>query len=252
MEKIRVLIVEDNKEMQEILKNFFDMTEDLVYCGSAYDGEEALVRMRELLPDIVLLDIIMPKLDGISVLENLRENPLEKMPCIIVTSALGQEKITGKAIQLGAEYYIMKPYNLSELHRRIQFIYKKEEVLTENYSLKNPALERLDSIIIRNVMELGVPTNILGFKYIAEAVKILITEENVYPISKQVYAPLAQKNNTTMECVESALRKTINRIYQLNNESIKKLLTEEKRPSNGKLLTMLAQKIKLESSDIYE
>lgn len=237
MDRIRVLVVEDNTEMCDIFENYLPLTAELELCGVAKDGEEGLRKIFELKPDVVLLDIIMPKLDGISVLEKLQTNPPEKMPCIIVMSAVGQERFTARALELGASYYFIKPLSLEDICRRISFIIAPA-------SACNVPAHDIEGMISQEVIELGVPTNILGFKYIIEAVKLLIRGKMSYPISKQIYAQIAQNNRTTVECVESALRKTISRIYESQSQKIQALTHEEKKPSNAQFLTALAENIK--------
>lgn len=243
MEKIRVLLVEDNLEMCDILKNFFQMTNDTVLCGVAHDGESGLELIRRQSPDIVVLDIVMPKMDGISVLENLHADSHTKMPHIIVVSAIGQENITQAALSLGANYYMIKPYSMSDLHKRIRMIMTPEAPRKR----KDASEDALIPLISQNVMELGVPTNILGFKYIIESVRIIIRDRNAYPISKCVYAVIAEEGNTTVECVESAVRKAINRIFETGAPGSQQFLQGGKKPTNVKFLTMLAEKIKRES-----
>ena len=94
MEKTRLLIAEDNSELSDILANFFEMSGEVSLCGTARDGVETLEKIERQAPDVVLLDLVMPRLDGISVLERLREKPLAKMPNIIVASAIGMENVT--------------------------------------------------------------------------------------------------------------------------------------------------------------
>ena len=114
MEKTRLLIAEDNSELSDILANFFEMSGEVSLCGTARDGVETLEKIERQAPDVVLLDLVMPRLDGISVLERLREKPLAKMPNIIVASAIGMENVTRRALELGACYYMIKPYNLGD------------------------------------------------------------------------------------------------------------------------------------------
>ena len=245
MDKIRVLVVEDNTEMCDIFENYLPLTEDLELCGVAKDGEEGLQKIFDLKPDVVLLDIIMPKLDGISVLEKLQANPPEKIPCIIVMSAVGQERFTTRALELGASYYFIKPLSLKDICRRISFIIAPASVC-------NVSAHDMEGMISREVICLGVPTNVLGFKYIIEAVELLIKGKVSFPISKQIYAQIAENNCTTVECVESALRKTISRIYERESQKIQALTHEKKKPSNAKFLTALAESIKQKRRSTYE
>ncbi|MDP4108545.1 MAG: sporulation transcription factor Spo0A [Bacillota bacterium] len=248
-DKIRVLVVDDNDEICDILNNFFDLTPDIEVCGIANNGADAIEDINRLCPDVVLLDIIMPKLDGVSVLQRLCECPPPKKPCILVLSAIGQERVTMTAMSLGASYYMIKPYNLEDLLQRIYLMTGKTRE-----SKAAPEEQPTSGIIKKNVIELGVPTNILGYKYITEAVKMIVQEERAFPITKQIYKTIAKSNNTSVECVESSIRKTIDRVYKLNNESFRDLMRltatpTDKKPSNSRFLSNLAEKIKMENSE---
>ena len=119
-EKITVLIADDNQEFSMTLATYLKNQEDMVVVGRAKDGNEALDMIPNLMPDVVLLDVIMPHLDGIGVLEKLNMIKMNKRPICIMLSAVGQDKITRKAVELGAEYYVVKPFDIELLITRIR------------------------------------------------------------------------------------------------------------------------------------
>ena len=119
-EKIRVLVADDNKDFATTLVNYLSVEDDIEVVYVARDGEEALEKIISEKPDIALLDIIMPHLDGLGVLEKLNEVEMDKKPMCIILSAVGQDKITQKAINLGAQYYIVKPFDISVLVKRMK------------------------------------------------------------------------------------------------------------------------------------
>jgi two-component system response regulator (stage 0 sporulation protein A) len=245
IDKIRVLLVDDNGEICDILKNFFDLTEDIEICGIANNGEDAISKIRDYRPDVVLLDIIMPKLDGVSVLQRLNENPPPKKPCILVLSAIGQEKVTTTALSLGAAYYMIKPFNLEDLLERIYLLAGNKNRFPQTLSVSDD--QTLTGVITKHVIRLGVPTNIIGYRYIIEAVRMMIQEAGALPITKQVYTTIAENNNTSVECVESSIRKTVDRVFRLNNEAFRELMRLstppiEKKPTNSRFLTILSEK----------
>ena len=111
-EKIRILVADDNKEFGDTLVSYLEKEENFEVVGIARDGNQAFDEITMMKPDIVLLDIIMPHLDGLGVLEKLNESNMENKPMCIILSAVGQDKITQKAINLGAQYYIVKPFDI--------------------------------------------------------------------------------------------------------------------------------------------
>ena len=123
--KISVLIADDNKEFCSILNDYLLNQRDIVVTGIAKDGKEALTLIEQKQPDLVILDIIMPHLDGLGVLERLQSMNLEKFPRIVILSAVGQDMITQRAITLGADYYVVKPFDIEVLIKRIKEFYQK-------------------------------------------------------------------------------------------------------------------------------
>jgi len=121
-EKISVLVADDNMDFAMTLVNYLEKEEDMEVIGIAKDGKEACDIIINTQPDVVLLDVIMPYLDGIGVLEKISDTNLKKRPIFIMLSAVGQVKITRQAISLGAEYYIVKPFDIELLIKRIRDI----------------------------------------------------------------------------------------------------------------------------------
>jgi len=119
-EPIKVLIADDNRKFCGVLEEFLRQQQDLILAGVAHDGHETLKLIQERLPDIVILDIVMPHLDGLGVLERLQNCSLDPRPKILVLTALGHEKMTLKSMELGADYYIVKPFDLEVLVQRLR------------------------------------------------------------------------------------------------------------------------------------
>ena len=127
---IKVFIADDNYDFLVTLKKYLNEDKEIEVVGEATDGEEAYQKIVQLKPDICLLDVIMPHLDGLGVLERIKENEQVKRPIFLMVSAVGQDKITQKAIALGADYYIVKPFDITLLIQRIKEIknYNPEEL----------------------------------------------------------------------------------------------------------------------------
>ena len=119
-EKISVLIADDNPDFSQTLASYLESQDDMEVIGMAKDGTEAIDMIANTIPDVVLLDVIMPHLDGIGVLERINVLKVTKKPVCIMLSAVGQDKITQRAISLGAEYYVVKPFDIELLIKRIR------------------------------------------------------------------------------------------------------------------------------------
>ena len=123
MEKLNIAIADDNENMVEILEKMIDGDKDLHLVGKAYNGEDICNIIREKEPDVVLLDIIMPKVDGLSVMERvMHDKEMKKQHSFFILSAVGQERITEDAFNLGADYYMLKPFDSGLLLDRIKYV----------------------------------------------------------------------------------------------------------------------------------
>ncbi len=131
MEPLNVAIADDNVRLLNLMESIINKDEDLNVVGKATDGEEMCQIIKETEPDVVLMDLIMPKMDGITVMESVgHDSGMKKQPCFIIISAVGQERITEDAFNKGANYYILKPFNNDMLINRIKTakeIYKSHE-----------------------------------------------------------------------------------------------------------------------------
>ena len=153
-EKISVLIADDNQDFSHTLSTYINSQNDMEVVGMAKDGTEAIELMRKVKPDVMILDVIMPHLDGLGVLEKI--NGEEERPICIMLSAVGQDKITQKAITLGAEYYVVKPFDIELLIKRIREIkfYKPNQssnnFISNNFKKSYIELSEKDALILVN------------------------------------------------------------------------------------------------------
>ena len=261
--KISVVIADDNIEFAEIVRNFLNSKGDIEVQGIAVDGEKALNIITEKEPDVVLLDIIMPHLDGIGVLEKLNSMEKKINTSIIVLSAIGQDTITQRSIMLGAEYYMVKPFDLELLYKRIKEV-KQGMVETNNKggmrknnsiqtSFESVSKETLESSITDIIHEVGVPAHIKGYQYIREAIILAVNDmEVINSVTKQLYPTLARKFKTTPSRVERAIRHAIEVAWargqlDVNNSMFGNTISASKgKPTNSEFIAMIADKLRLE------
>ena len=259
--KINVVIADDNIEFAEILKNFLSSKGDIEIKGIASDGEEAVKLISDTKPDVALLDIIMPHLDGIGVLERLNSNDSLKNTTVIVLSAIGQDAITQRSIMLGAEYYMVKPFELELLYKRIKEVKQgmlepvKSNVrrMTIQNSFESVSKETLESSITEIIHEVGVPAHIKGYQYIREAIILAVNNmEVINSVTKQLYPTLARKFKTTPSRVERAIRHAIEVAWargemDVNNKVFGNTISASKgKPTNSEFIAMIAEKLRLE------
>lgn len=268
-EKITVLIADDNQEFSMTLATYLKNQDDMEVVGRAKDGNEALDLIPELLPDIVLLDVIMPHLDGIGVLENLNMIKMNKKPICIMLSAVGQDKITSRAIELGAEYYVVKPFDIELLITRIRelkyykptqnnnFISRESQGVKQRYIDISDNIgkkeENLEAMVTNVIHEVGVPAHIKGYQYLREAIIMVVQDIDIInQITKSLYPMIASKFTTTPSRVERAIRHAIEVAWGRGQQEVVEnifgytISAAKGKPTNSEFIAMIADKLRLE------
>lgn len=269
--KISVLIADDNKEFCNILNDYLLSQRDIVVTGIAKDGLEALKLIEEKQPDLVVLDIIMPHLDGLGVLERINSLGLEKTPRVIVLSAVGQDKITQRAITLGADYYVVKPFDMDVFTERIRQMFNS--TISEEPTNSKPTISvvegsksedssyddnkepmDLEVEITSIIHEIGVPAHIKGYMYLREAITMVVNDmELLSAITKELYPSIAKKYNTTASRVERAIRHAIEVAWgRWQIDAINKIFghtihNDKGKPTNSEFIAMVADKLRLKN-----
>lgn len=259
--KIQVMIADDNREFGEILNEYLNNQEDIEVVGIARDGFEALDLISSKAPDIVILDIIMPHLDGLGVLEKVNSMQLQKRPLFIILSAVGQDKITQRALSLGAEYYVVKPFDMDVLISRIRQLkdieaapVNKPEYINDVKSYTySPTPKNLEAEVTSIMHEIGVPAHIKGYQYLREAIIMVVNEiDLINSITKQLYPSIAKLYNTTPSRVERAIRHAIEVAWSRGKvDAIDSLFgytvnIGKGKPTNSEFIAMVADKLRLE------
>ena len=268
-EKITILIADDNPEFCQTLASYIEVQDDMEVIGIAKDGEQAIDMISNTMPDIVLLDVIMPHLDGLGVLEKINMIKSNKKPICIMLSAVGQDKITQKAISLGAEYYVVKPFDIELLMKRIRefkfykpaqkgnnFISKEYSNKPQYVELSNggkKSEENLEALVTNVIHEVGVPAHIKGYQYLREAIMMVVNDiEVINQITKSLYPKIAYKYNTTPSRVERAIRHAIEVAWGRGQQEVVEnifgytISASKGKPTNSEFIAMIADKLRLE------
>jgi sporulation transcription factor Spo0A len=255
VKKIRVCIADDNRDLASLIESYINGEEDMETVGIATNGRECLQLIEKLKPDVLLLDIIMPHLDGLAVLEQLQNEP--DRPHVIMLTAFGQEDVTKKAVELGASYFVLKPFDMEQLASAIRKVKRGMGAKTVSPipGLAEPAKngKSLDATITSIIHEIGVPAHIKGYIYLREAISMVYHDiELLGSITKVLYPDIAKKYNTTASRVERAIRHAIEVAWNRGNiESISKLFgytvsMSRAKPTNSEFIAMVADKLRLE------
>lgn len=261
MEKLNVAIADDNEKMVEILGRMIEEDKDLELVGKAHNGEEICNIIRQKEPDVVVLDIIMPKVDGLSVMERCSHSEdLKKIPSFIVVSAVGQERITEDAFNLGADYYMLKPFDNQMLLNRIKHTRRFGEKRAREISRQMAGEDggilprgSLETDVTNIIHEIGVPAHIKGYQYLRDAIILSVNDmEMLNSITKILYPTIAKKHQTTPSRVERAIRHAIEVAWSRGKmDTIDELFgytvsTGKGKPTNSEFIALIADKIRLE------
>ncbi len=257
MEKLNVAIADDNEIMVQMLDTIVQSDEELEVVGTARDGEETYRMIKEKEPDVVLLDIVMPKMDGLGVLSKVKkDDSIKKMPNFIVISAVGQQQVTEDAFALGADYFIMKPFDKSTVIQRI----KKAKKRSALHNIATPAVrsEKRDEVALEadvtNIIhEIGVPAHIKGYQYLRDAIVMSVLDMDMLnSITKVLYPTIAKKYETTTSRVERAIRHAIEVAWSRGKmDTIDELFGYtinhgKGKPTNSEFIALITDKIRLD------
>lgn len=264
-EKIKIVIADDNVQFAKSITAYLKKQEDMQIIGLAKNGEEALKIIDEKDVDVLLLDIMMPFLDGVSVLEKLNNTKKDSKPICIILSGMNQEKIIKRVMELGAEYYIIKPCDCELLAKRIRElindkldrnniydINKKQNKYIELSNIKNNE-EKIKIMATNIINELEVPKNLKGYLYIKKAIIMVVNDrELLNKMTKKIYQEIAYKFLDTSTSVQRAIYLAIDKAWQRADVEKKQKIfgyaisKRKVKPKNNEFISMIADKIILE------
>ena len=258
MDKLNVAVADDNERILDLVGTIIKGDRDLELVGTADNGRDLYEIIRQKQPDVVLLDIIMPKMDGLTMMEKVNQDTtLKKRPAFIVLSAVGQERITEDAFNLGASYYILKPFDNEMLLSRIKNVrglpVRRREggMAAEGRAAQQERNLELD--VTNIIHEIGVPAHIKGYQYLRDAIILSVEDmEMLNSITKILYPTIAKKYQTTPSRVERAIRHAIEVAWSRGKmDTIDELFgytvsTGKGKPTNSEFIALIADKIRLE------
>jgi len=260
MDRLSVAIADDNERVIDVLGDILGNDEEIELVGKAEDGEKIYSIIKEKQPDIVLLDLIMPKLDGLSVMEKVNmDKSIKKQPKFIIITAIGQEGITEDAFGLGANYYIMKPFDHEVVLTRIKRLggklstVEKPVVKMSTYEKNTESEEKnLENDVTTIIHDVGVPAHIKGYQYLRDAIMMSVNDvEMMNSITKILYPTIAKKHKTTSSRVERAIRHAIEVAWTRGNvDTIDELFgytvnNGKGKPTNSEFIALISDRIRL-------
>ena len=259
--KIKLLIADSNPELLSQMKSFFDSREDIQLIATATDGVDAAEKIRHYKPDAVLMDIVLPQLDGIGLLKVINSLPRVHRPVVIVMSGAKREHLTNICMQLGADYFMIKPCDNETVYERIKLLCMprlSQATLDMAYSGNNassdtPSDRAIEISVTKTIHSVGVPANIKGYQYLRDAIIMSIKDtELINAVTKQLYPKVATRHNTSPSRVERAIRHAIEvACIRGNEEELYNLFgytvsNNKGKPTNSEFIAMIADKLRLE------
>ena len=245
--KSKILVVDDNKSLVLMLKEYFESNSSIEVSEVAFDGEEGLEKIQKGNYDLVLLDLIMPKKDGIYVLEKIKEKKLNTK--VIVLTSYNEEETTRRISRFGVKYMVLKPFDLNELEKRIKDVlttYDEKKIISfeeDNEQIK----------ITKLLHDLGMPSNIKGYHYIRDAVSFVYNDPSLIGgITKELYPKIGKKYDASVTRVERAIRHAIEVSWNRADWDLMEEIfghsvdIDRAKPTNSEFIVTLADKLKLE------
>lgn len=264
MAELNIAIADDNKQTLNLLGEILEKEEGVHIVGRADNGEDAYNMIVRTNPDIVLMDVIMPKLDGISVMERVKSNTeMKGNPSFIMITAASSQDVTEDAFRLGANYYIVKPFNKDMVLDKIWSVGKRKsraaisnpvERKIQPYVDKAAYMEQnLETDVTQMLHEIGIPAHIKGYQYLRDAIIMSVQDaEMLSSVTKILYPTIAKKHQTTPSRVERAIRHAIEVAWSRGKmDTINALFgytvsNGKGKPTNSEFVALIADKIRLD------
>lgn len=268
MAELNIAIADDNRQTLELLGEILESEKDYHIVGRAENGNDAYNMILKTKPDVVLLDIVMPGMDGISVMEKIKNNSdFKESPSFIMVTAASSENLTADAFKLGASYYIMKPFtkdSVLDKLRRLSGYRNKTTMLSGSkkvrpYVNKSEYMEQnLENDVTQILHEIGIPAHIKGYQYLRDAIIISVGDhEMLASVTKILYPTIAKKHQTTPSRVERAIRHAIEvawsrgKMDTINDLFGYTISTGKGKPTNSEFIALIVDKIRLDYRRIY-
>lgn len=251
--KIRVLIADSGEDFRLLLSDSLGNEGDIEVVGKAADGIEALALCAELKPDVLLMDLVLPKLDGLGVMQRIGETGAD--PIVFIVSAFYNEQLVARCADLGVYYFIPKPCDMSALIMRIRqsvnSVRPSAPSIVPAAAAQRQA-QHLESVVTDIIHEIGVPAHIKGYQYLREAIILTINDMDVInAVTKVLYPAVAKKFSTTPSRVERAIRHAIEVAWDRGDiETLQKFFgytvsNIKGKPTNSEFIAMIADCLSL-------
>jgi len=252
--KAKVLLADADSEFRLLLAGALSAEDDMDIVGDTGDGQEALRLVESLHPDVIVMDVVLSRMDGLDFLRELSNSDWSSRCAVMVISDFARGPIMSQAALLGAGYFIMKPCNINRISDRIRQLRKTVHVQSDVVSpvAAGRGRQNLESVVTSIIHEIGVPAHIKGYQYLREAIIIAVNDMDVInAVTKVLYPEVAKRYNTTPSRVERAIRHAIEVAWDRGDlETLQKYFgytvsNAKGKPTNSEFIAMIADRLQL-------
>jgi len=258
---IKIIIADDNNNFCQMLQNYLQSRDGLNIVGVADNGLQALELIQTKEPDLIILDLVMPNLDGLGVLERINARTTMARPEVIMLTAFGKESLTQQAMMLGVDYFILKPFDLDALAKRISSLMQDTtssppRAFSSSSSLVKTVVSRHDLVSeVTTVMhQIGIPAHVKGYLYIKDAILMVVEDVSLLgAVTKELYPGIAKTFNSTSTRVERGIRHAIELAWERGQkDALKRIFgysmnVERQKPTNSEFIALLSDKFRVMS-----
>ncbi len=255
MAKYRILLADGSLQFQTAVRDYFTAQEQVAQVDAVSDGQAALDALRSGHYDVLICDLIMPRLDGFELLERLKAGLVENPPATIVVSAMRHEDMVRQACTLGAKYFMVKPVEPDTLFKRMLDMMESTYNYRSQVCTMSSQPKTLDEKITSVFLVIGIPAHIKGYHYLREAVRMVYFEpEIINRITKELYPGIAKRFSTSASKVERAIRHAIEvawtrgKIENINQLFGYNIYSKNDKPTNGEFIALVADKLIMENA----
>ena len=246
MEKIKLLIADSSEDFRSVMRDALENETDFEVVGVAADGLETVQKVAETRPDVLIMDVVLAKLDGLTVLQRL--NDREERPQVIILSGFAADHILADVSTLGAKYYMLKPCDMPTLMSRIRGL-----AAGTKKAAAEAKTDDLETVVTEIIHEIGVPAHIKGYQYLREAIMLVVNDmDTINAVTKVLYPEVAKRFNTTPSRVERAIRHAIEVAWDRGDlEVLQKFFgytvsNIKGKPTNSEFIAMIADRLQLQ------
>lgn len=251
----KILIADENSSTRQNLRDGL-LRQGYRYIEEATNGEEALMKIGRIHPDIVLADVWLSKLDGIGVLRQSKSLDLgtDKHPAFIILSMVSNQNIFIEASNAGAELCLLKPVDPQSLSDHIDILMRNRRnngISSSNQSQEN-SIPDIETQVTKIIHQIGVPAHIKGYQYLRTAILLTIQDSDIInSVTKVLYPSVAKKYATTTSRVERAIRHAIEVAWDrgdvdtLNSYFGYTIQNNRGKPTNSEFIAMIADNLRL-------